>query len=185
MKTKNLIRCAMVFLLVAGVALAQEQSPPQTQPGPGWSFGNAFRPGAGPGWGVHEGFFSQVPGMGPGPGDFGLRGFLPILLDLTEQQMADAEAISDAAREQAQPIHEQLVEKRKALHEAIKANNTAEIDKLSAEIGQLSGQLVAIHAKARASFYQLLTPEQKEKLNSIQERMQNWRGRGMRRRGGV
>jgi Spy/CpxP family protein refolding chaperone len=122
--------------------------------------------------------------MGLGLGPFGWRGFLPILLDLTEQQIADTEAIFEAAHQQAQPIREQLVEKRAALQEAIKANNTAEIDKLSAEIGQLSGQLVAIQAKARASAYQLLTPEQKEKLDSIQERIKNWRGRGMRRRPG-
>jgi Spy/CpxP family protein refolding chaperone len=54
------------------------------------------------------------------------------------------------------------------LHDAIKANDSAAIDQASATIGKLTGQMTAINAKAMATLYQALTPDQQTKLAQLE-----------------
>jgi Spy/CpxP family protein refolding chaperone len=60
---------------------------------------------------------------------------------------------------------------REALAAAVKANDVAQIHSLSAQRGNLQGQLLGIRSEARAKVYATLTPEQKAKADQIRERV--------------
>ena len=92
-------------------------------------------------------------------------------LNLTPDQREKATAIMNEAKQSAEPIRAQLKQSREALATAVKANNTADIDRLANSQGVLMGQLAAIHSKAFAQVYTLLTPEQRQKAGQMHERM--------------
>src|SRR5215510_8280019 len=69
-------------------------------------------------------------------------------LNLTDAQKTQAQAIMKQAHESSKQFAPQLRDNRKALAEAVKANNTAEIERLSAEKGSLMGKMSAIHSEA-------------------------------------
>ncbi len=56
-----------------------------------------------------------------------------------------------------------------AMEAAIKANDTATIQSTAATLGQMSGEMIAAHALARAQFYALLTADQKTKFSQLEE----------------
>jgi len=60
------------------------------------------------------------------------------------------------------------------MRDAVKKNDTAAIDQLSATIGTETGQLSAIQNKADAAFYAILTPDQQAKYDKAGPR-----GRGL------
>jgi|SRR5579884_3344769 Spy/CpxP family protein refolding chaperone len=98
-------------------------------------------------------------------------------LNLSADQQTQARQIFQAARQSAQPVAQQLREARKALDDAVKANaSDAQIDQLSANIGNLVSQLTAIRTKAFEKFYGILTPEQKDKMNTAMDRFVGRRG---------
>lgn len=82
-------------------------------------------------------------------------------LSLTPDQQAQAKAIFKDSRQQAQALMPQLKQERQAMASAVKSDNEAQIDQLSQQNSQLNAQVRAIHAKARAKFYAVLTPAQK------------------------
>ena len=130
--------------------------------------------------------FGGGGGRGKGPGGkgrIGMRGaMMAEFLELTEAQKADIKKIRTASRDQSKPIRQQLRSSRKALHEAVKAGETAKIDTLATEHGKLQGQLVAIGAKTRVDVKNVLTPEQQQKWTSFQEkRKARWEERRQRR----
>lgn len=92
-------------------------------------------------------------------------------LNLTDTQKQQAQSIFSAARQSAESVHSQLKEQRQALTAAVKSGSEAEIDRLSSNLAPLLAQTTAIHTKAFARFYAILTPEQKEKLGNRLERM--------------
>lgn len=107
----------------------------------------------------------------PGPGMRGGGGnrldYLAGYLSLTDAQKTQAQAIFDAAAAATETARGQLDSARTALTTAVKANaSDAEIDRLSAAIGVIHGQVTAIQAKAQAKFYALLTAEQKTKYDA-------------------
>lgn len=107
----------------------------------------------------------------PGPGMRGGGGnrldYLAGYLSLTDAQKTQAQAIFDAAETATETARGQLDSARTALTTAVKANaSDAEIDRLSAAIGVIHGQVTAIQAKAQAKFYALLTAEQKTKYDA-------------------
>ena len=110
-------------------------------------------------------------------------------LGLSEAQQADIKKIRTAARDQSQPLRKQLRDNRKALGEAVKSGETANIEALATEHGNLRGQLVAIGAKTRVDVKNVLTPEQQQKWTSFQEkrksRREERRQRRHQRRGGA
>ena len=79
------------------------------------------------------------------------------------------------------------MQNHQSLWAAVKANDTAQIQKLSTEQGNLHGQLAANRSLAMAQFYQILTPEQRAKADqmhqNMQTRMQERRERMQQRRG--
>ena len=95
--------------------------------------------------------------------------FLAGYLSLTEAQKTQAKTIFDAAETASETARGSLTAARTALNTAVKANaSDAELDRLSAAIGVIYGQLTAIQAKASAKFYALLTAEQKTKYDALQ-----------------
>ena len=68
---------------------------------------------------------------------------------------------------------------REALAAAVKANNTAQIERLSVQQGNLIGKTLAIKTQARAKFYATLTPEQRMKADQMFEQMRSRMRRGM------
>ena len=112
-----------------------------------------------------------VPGRGGprrGPGGPGMAGRLAAQLNLTETQKEQAKAAFQAARDQSQPVTEQLRTVRQELEDAVKSGKTeVEIDMIARRQGELMGQLTGIQSKAMAKVYATLTPEQKEKAGQL------------------
>jgi len=116
------------------------------------------------------------PGMKPHRGAMARGGMIEHLanyLSLTPDQKAQAKTIFQEARQSSQSIREQLKQNRQALADAVKtAKGDAAIDSLAATQGTLNGQLVAIHTKAMAKMYSLLTPEQRQKADQLKNLFQ-------------
>ena len=55
----------------------------------------------------------------------------------------------------------------------MKANNTAQIERLSAQQGNLMGKALAIRTESMAKFYATLTPEQRTKADQTFEQMKS------------
>jgi Spy/CpxP family protein refolding chaperone len=92
---------------------------------------------------------------------------LAALLNLTDAQKTQATTIFTNAYNSSQSVLSSLQTDRQTLSTAVKANNTATIDAVSVTIGTLEGQLTDINAKAEASFYAILTADQKAKYDSM------------------
>ncbi len=60
-----------------------------------------------------------------------------------------------------------LRDERVALKTAVKTDNEAQIDQILQQDSPLHAQARAIHAKAMAKFYQILTPDQKAKFDRM------------------
>jgi Spy/CpxP family protein refolding chaperone len=100
-------------------------------------------------------------------------------LNLTEAQKQRGKEIFEAARQDAQPVAQELRQARTALRDAVKAGRTEfEIEQLAAKQGELAGKLAAIHTKAAAKFYATLTPEQKQKADELRGMFQERMGPG-------
>ena len=96
--------------------------------------------------------------------------FMATYLDLTEAQKQQATAIFDNAFKTSQTLQLLMQQAKLALQNAAKANaGASQIDALAAEVGKLMGQMRAVHAKAFAAFYQILTPVQREKLDKMHD----------------
>jgi Spy/CpxP family protein refolding chaperone len=92
-------------------------------------------------------------------------------LNLTDALKSQARETYRGVWQNAKPVMEQLRENRKAMSEAIKANDMAKIRQLAATQGDLTGQLTALRAEGQAQFYQMLTPDQRAKMATIEQNM--------------
>ena len=92
-------------------------------------------------------------------------------LNLTTVQQQQATTIFGDAMQKAEPIREEMRQNREALHAAVKANNTLEIERLSSHQGELQGKALAIKSEAMAKFYAVLTPEQRTKADQMLSRI--------------
>jgi Spy/CpxP family protein refolding chaperone len=155
-------RTAVAFLLTAtmvtGFAFAQ---------GPG------FGRGHGKGCGFGDGF-----GMGPGL----LRGMMAAALNLTDAQKEQIQKIMKDTRTKNEAILEQMESIREQELAAIKAGKSeAELQSLANSGAPLRTQLHLSHLVAQSKIYQVLTPEQRAKLeelrNQAKDRIQNFRQR--------
>jgi len=89
------------------------------------------------------------------PQNWGGRAYLWLInqLDLTEAQKSQAGEIYRSAWQNARPVMEQLQGNRKAMSEAIRANDMGKVRQLAATQGDLTGQLTALRAESQARFY--------------------------------
>lgn len=140
------ISLATLAILVAGIAVAVAQGP------------------------MHHGGFG-------GP-EHHMMGFLTRQLDLTEAQQAQVKDIFAKEKPTIGPLmmqkgqlHQQLMQ------EAISStSNPTKIQALAAQQGQLETALAVEHAKIASQVYNILTPDQKTKAQTLlqqhQQRMQ-------------
>jgi Spy/CpxP family protein refolding chaperone len=92
-------------------------------------------------------------------------------LNLTDTQKSQMQSIFQEARQSSQPIRQQLRQTRESLDAAVKAGNSDQIQQLSATEGTQMGQLAAIRASAHAKMFKMLTPDQQQKLSTLQASM--------------
>ncbi len=143
----------LVFTLTLIVAIAAVAAPPQRR-GP---------EGAGP-----QG--QRGPGPGGGPRGAGLSPeALADFLDLTEAQIAQADALRKTQRAAIEPLREQMQANREALEAAIAAGNAQQIGEVTLANKALRDQVKAAHDAFETSFEALLTASQKAKWDVYQE----------------
>jgi Spy/CpxP family protein refolding chaperone len=100
----------------------------------------------------------------------GHRGaFLSSYLNLTPAQQAQAKSNFESARQSGHAVRQQLKQTRQSFQAAVQANNAAQIQQLAANEGSEMGQLAAIRGTAMASVYQMLTPDQQQKLAQLRQ----------------
>ena len=100
----------------------------------------------------------------------GHRGaFLSSYLNLTPAQQTQAKSIFESARQSSQPVRQQLKQTRQSFRSAVQANNVAQIQQLAAQEGSEIGQLAAVRGQAMAKVYQILTPEQQQKMAQLRQ----------------
>lgn len=92
--------------------------------------------------------------------------FLTEFLTLTASQQEQSKAILDEEESAVNPVMEQMKDASDELAAAAK-NPDGDIDSAAAQIGSLSGQIIALDAKAAARLYQLLTSAQKHKFDQL------------------
>jgi protein CpxP len=142
------LNVAGVALLAAGMALAQD-APAQNTP--------------------HAGRHSAQAGS--------MLDRMAARLNLTDAQKQQAQSIFSEARKSAQPVRTQIRQNRQALAAAVKSDSQADIDRISTSMGPLLAQESAIHSKAFANFYALLTPDQKSQVDQRVSGRPNWHRR--------
>ncbi|MGA2881619.1 MAG: Spy/CpxP family protein refolding chaperone [Bryobacteraceae bacterium] len=104
-----------------------------------------------------------------GPHHRHMGAFLSSQLNLTPAQQTQAKAIFQGARQSAQPVRQQLKQTRQSLRAAVQANNVAQIQQLATNEGSEVGQLATIRGTAMAKVYQILTPDQQQKLAALRQ----------------
>lgn len=117
--------------------------------------------------------------MGPPPGDSAehAKHHLAMLtkhLDLTPAQQQQATTLFTNAAGSQTTVHNNMKTAHESLNAAIKANDTAAIDQAAANIGNLTAQMISAHAKARAAFFQILTPDQQAKLTQFESQHEHF-----------
>jgi Spy/CpxP family protein refolding chaperone len=140
-----LMKFATVAALAAGMAFAQAPRPATPQAGSGKA---TMKPG----------------GM--------MRHRMLRALNLTDAQKQQAQTIFQQTKQNVQPLAQQAKQNRQALADAVKANDTAKIQQLATQQGNLQGQLLTLRSESTAKFYSILTPDQRAKADQIHQRMQ-------------
>jgi Spy/CpxP family protein refolding chaperone len=112
---------------------------------------------------------ATTPGNERGHRHSGRGAFLSAYLNLTPAQQAQQKSIFQSARQSAQPVRQQLRQTRESFRAAIQANNSGQIQQLAKTEGSEMGQLAAIRGTAMAKAYQILTPDQQQKLAALRE----------------
>lgn len=108
---------------------------------------------------------------GRGGFDRGRGGPMRLLreLDLTDAQREQVKAIFDEARTSG--TMKRMMEARKALEDAVQSGTADEgtLRQLAYDLGEVEGDAAVERAQIHARILQLLTPEQREKLQTLQK----------------
>jgi Spy/CpxP family protein refolding chaperone len=116
---------------------------------------------------------------GPMEGPFGFRG---IMRDLTDAQREQVRSIQERHAQQIEPLAERARNAREAVHAAVLSGNTANLQALSIEVGNAETELTFAQAQVQAEIFQVLTPEQRQRIAEAQKQMQARRGEMRQRR---
>ncbi len=112
--------------------------------------------------------FAQPPmGRGPDGQSWAERRtqFLAMRLSLTDSQKQQVLTLFTASDQNSEALETKLSQARKNLRDASRRNAPySEIDQLATSVGFLFGQVEAIKAKADAAVYNILTAEQRQKM---------------------
>jgi len=140
-----------------------------------------------------------APGAGRNMGDAPMRGKgmacqnnvrqdhwvrLTEKLDLSEAQQQEVQKLVEANREQAQGQHQQLMELRRQMRQAMQPKTFDEktLRKLAADKAKIQTELMVGKARTHSKIYALLTPEQQELADFACKlrRLQGNRGDGIK-----
>jgi hypothetical protein len=91
------------------------------------------------------------------------------VLAMNPSQRQATDAAFQQARQQAQPIRQQLTNTRSALEAAIRSGNVPQIQQLANTEGSEIGQLVGIRSEAMARVYRTLSPQQRQTATSLEK----------------
>ena len=159
---------ALVALAIGGTAFAGAYAAARdqntSQPPPPFS-------GRGPG--------GRGPGRGMGPG--GPMGLLPMIgreLDLTASQRDQVKAIADSHRDEWQTLADRARTAHQALEAAVTGDTIDEslIRLKSADVAAVEADMAVARAHAYAEVLQILSADQKAKLQSLKAARLNGRG---------
>lgn len=104
-----------------------------------------------------------------GDGMFGGRGldFYASMLNLTDTQQAQIKQIFASQKSTMKPLWEQERQSHEAMKQLIMSGNfdEAKAQAIAQQASQVQSQLMVEHAKVASQAYQVLTAEQKTKLN--------------------
>lgn len=89
------------------------------------------------------------------------------LLSLSSGQQAQATTLYANARTSSKDIQTNMRTAQTSLSAAIKKNDLGQIEALSAQIGTLHAQNLAIQSKTEAAFYSTLSTEQQTKYDTL------------------
>lgn len=122
----------------------------------------------------------QGKGMAGFDGRGGKGGFYE-RLDLTEEQSEQIKALHESLKAEIDPIREAMAEKRGELKELWKAETPDEgaIKAVQGEMDELRSQISEKVTDNRLAVHEILTPEQREKMNE----MKNSGGKGGKKGG--
>jgi len=91
------------------------------------------------------------------------------VLAMTPAQKDTAQTAFAQARQSAEPIRQEMMATTRELRDAIHANDTAQIQRLSTTEGQEIGKLVQIRSTAAANVYKTLTPDQRTRASALEQ----------------
>jgi Spy/CpxP family protein refolding chaperone len=175
-----------IFILGAILAMFSLAALAQGPRG-GRGFGGPAPDGDGPGgFGAGPRMGGMMGGGMMGGGQMGggqlMSPLMARLLDLDEAQRTAIRERMRAAAEEAKPLREQRVALRERIEQAIRGNAPeATLDQLAAEGAELNAKSQAISLKTRSYIHnQVLTAEQRAKLDELRQDVTNRRGQGRR-----
>ncbi len=105
--------------------------------------------------------------------------YLTTVLNLTATQQQQALTLFTNAGKSGATAHDSMKAAHQALETAVKNNDSAGIEQAATTIANLMAQRIATQAKAQAAFYQILTPEQRTKLDQLEAQRPGGFGHGM------
>ncbi|MDH4240609.1 MAG: Spy/CpxP family protein refolding chaperone, partial [Phycisphaerae bacterium] len=176
MKKTGWIRTIVIVLMLVAVS-----SPALAGRG---GRGRGGRPGPGPGWnmpggprmGPQQGLIGPacpfMPGMGGGPGLCAMPLRILSQLDLNDEQVEAIKKVLEANKEKAEASREAIAEATKALHEAAVKGDEAGIQEAATNLGKAIGNGAILRASTMTSVKEVLTDEQREKLEELTAKLQ-------------
>jgi Spy/CpxP family protein refolding chaperone len=121
--------------------------------------------------------------MGPGFGGGLLGGMMAAALDITDAQKEQIRAIQQSNREANRAVTEQLRPIREQEREAVKSGaSEAALRSLANSAAPLMAQMHANNLVAQSKTLQVLTPEQREKLDKLRGQARGRAGTQMKQR---
>ena len=152
------------------------------------------RQGQDPGQGQGPGMMGRGMGMrggpgGPGGGPGGPLGFLgPAMreLNLTEAQREQIRTIAQSHQEEMKAVQERMGTARKALDDAITADQIDEnaIRAAATTVGAVEADAAVLRANVHQAAWKVLTPEQQQKAKELKSQMEQQMKNGRGGRGG-
>jgi protein CpxP len=113
----------------------------------------------------HHGFHGRGDGMFGGPG----FGFMAHYLDLTDAQKDQAKQIMTSEKTTFRPLMQQMRQNRLQERQLVEAGtfDQAQAQALATQQSQTVAQLTVERLRTQSQLYQILTPDQKTKLNDF------------------
>jgi len=178
MKKTGLIRTMVILLVVVAVS-----SPVFAGRG---GRGRVGGRGLGPGWNMPGGPLMKpqgrligpacpfMPGIGGGPGLCAVPLRILRQLDLTDEQVEAIQEVLEANKDKAEASRKAIAEATKALHEAALKGDEAGIQEAGKNLGEAMGKGAVLRASTMNSVKEVLTNEQREKVEELTAKLQEW-----------